>query len=181
MNSLAKPRFTNRLRLEPINDKLTQDLWFVFQDDDVAKWYGGKWTKEKATSEATSIREAWVKPNGVHKWMAYDKNTNEIIGRGGLSVVNIEGRDELELGWAVRKKYQGQGYASEIGRAGLDLAFNELSADYVIAYTEPHNARSRAVMERLGFKYIREMDYKGEHFVLYQLNKADYEKNLKSV
>jgi RimJ/RimL family protein N-acetyltransferase len=39
----------------------------------------------------------------------------------------------------------------EIGRAALAFAVNELGATEVVAFTEPHNRRSRAVMERLGW------------------------------
>lgn len=43
-----------------------------------------------------------------------------------------------------------EAYATEIGRAGLALAFDELGADEVVAFTEVHNRASRAVMVRLG-------------------------------
>lgn len=176
MNILAKTRYTGRLRLEPINESLANELWELFQDDGVAKWYGGKWSKEKAHAEAIKMGDAWAKPGGVHKWMAFDRATNVLIGRGGLSVVNIEGKDELEIGWVLLEKFWGRGYATEIGKAGLDLAFNELGADHVIAFTEPHNTQSRAVMERVGFTYVKEIQHDGELFVLYSLTKAEYEK-----
>jgi RimJ/RimL family protein N-acetyltransferase len=176
LNPLNEDIYTDRLRLKPIGADSAEDLWRLFQDDDIAKWYGGKWTMEKAEVEAAKMGEAWNKPGGVHKWIAYDKSTNEIIGRGGLSIVHMEGKDEVEIGWAVRQKFQGQGYASEIGRAGLDLAFSELDTDHVIAFTEPHNERSRDVMERLDFTYVKEMDHEGERFVLYRLTKENYGK-----
>jgi [ribosomal protein S5]-alanine N-acetyltransferase len=36
----------------------------------------------------------------------------------------------------------GRGYATEIGRAGLGLAFDDLGAGEVVAFTERHNRRS---------------------------------------
>ena len=48
----------------------------------------------------------------------------------------------------------GRGYATEIGRAGLDYAFSVLGVEEVVSFTEVHNARSRAVMERLGMRYV---------------------------
>lgn len=44
----------------------------------------------------------------------------------------------------------GSGYATEMGQAGLTFAFGALSVDSVVAFTEAHNTRSRAVMRRLG-------------------------------
>jgi RimJ/RimL family protein N-acetyltransferase len=47
--------------------------------------------------------------------MAYDRIPGELVGRGGLSRAHIEGRDRLEIGWALRRKFWGYGYATEIG------------------------------------------------------------------
>jgi RimJ/RimL family protein N-acetyltransferase len=55
----------------------------------------------------------------------------------------------------------GRGYATEIGRAGLALAFDELGAEAVVAFTERHNRRSRAVMERLGMRHAGEFVGRG--------------------
>lgn len=147
---------TRRLRLEPVGPELADDLWLVHQDDDIAEWYAGRWSRDQATRTAAAMGRAW-RDDGVHKWLAYRRDTGELVGRGGLSRTDIEGRRRLELGWAVRGPHQGNGYATEIGRAGLDLAFGELDAVDVVAFTETHNARSRAVMTRLGMTYLREI------------------------
>ncbi len=89
------------------------------------------------------------------------------MGRGGVSRAEVDGAPRLEVGWTVHPDRWGNGYATEIGRAGLAFAFNELGADVVVAFTEPHNRRSRAVMERLGMRYLREIVHQGGPFVLY--------------
>jgi predicted acetyltransferase len=63
----------------------------------------------------------------------------------------------------------GRGYATEIGRAALAFALDELGATEVVAFTEPDNRRSRAVMERLGMRHVRDIVLDGEAFVLYTL------------
>ena len=63
----------------------------------------------------------------------------------------------MEIGWALRQEVWGRGYATEIGRAGLDHAFSVPGVEEVVAFTEVHNARSRAVMERLGMRYVRQI------------------------
>jgi RimJ/RimL family protein N-acetyltransferase len=121
--------------------------------------------------------------------MAYDRETGEVIGRGGLSRTPIDDDwgqvyaflpDErwvreahqserpfrahahwLEIGWAVRRERWGQGYASEIGTAGLSYAFDVLTARAVVSCTVRHNLRSRAVMERIGMRYAGEIRTRG--------------------
>jgi RimJ/RimL family protein N-acetyltransferase len=143
----------------------------LFQDPAVAEWYG-EWTLEMARREAARIAEAW-KTDGVHKWMAYDRLTGTLIGRGGLSRDHIAGRDRLEIGWALHRRSWGYGYATEIGRASLTFAFEELDADEVVSFTEARNWRSRAVMERLGFHHSQDIVFKdgGEPFALYVLRR----------
>jgi RimJ/RimL family protein N-acetyltransferase len=138
----------------------------------VAHWYGGALSRPEAEGRASEFAEGW-RTRGVHKWMAYDRHSGELIGRGGLSWVHVDGAERLEVGWALRDHCQGQGFATEIGRAALQFAFDDLGVDEVVAYTEPHNARSRAVMERLGMHYSHEMEHEGEVFVLYRRTHPD--------
>jgi ribosomal-protein-alanine N-acetyltransferase len=132
-------RLTQRLRLVPIGPEHADDL------------FRGR---------------AW-RDDGVQKWLAYDRESGELVGRGGLSYAEVDGVRRLEIGWAVRERWWGRGYATEIGRAGLAFAFEELLAPEVVAFTETHNRRSRMVMERLGFRFDHEMSHRGEAFVLY--------------
>ena len=173
-------RFTDRLRLEPIKAHHASDLWLVHNDDDVAPWYDGwKPSREEAQQRAEFMEHSW-RVVGVHKWMAYDQSTGELIGRGGLSRTPmdddwaqlytflpeepwvkelLEGSEPsvhanwLEVGWALRREFWGKGYASEIGRAALEFAFDDLGVQAVVSCTGRDNHRSRAVMERIGMPY----------------------------
>ena len=161
----ASVRVTERLRLEPIGPGHADDLLALYRDPAVAEWYG-QWTRAQIEHEVARMARAWL-ADGVHKWMAFDRVSGERIGRGGLSRAHVDGRDCLEVGWVLHGKFWGRGYATEIGRAGLALAFDELGADEVVAFTEPRNARSRAVMERLGFDYRKDIVIDDAPFVLY--------------
>jgi RimJ/RimL family protein N-acetyltransferase len=62
----------------------------------------------------------------------------------------------VEIGWALRRKVWGRGYATEIGRAGLDHAFSVPGVEGIVAYTEVHNARPlpARVARRAGAKAV---------------------------
>jgi [ribosomal protein S5]-alanine N-acetyltransferase len=68
-------------------------------------------------------------------------------------------------------KFWHRGYATEIGQAGLAFAFDELAADEVVSFTEKRNDRSRAVMERLGFQFRKDIVIGDEPFALYAVNR----------
>ena len=149
-------RFTERLRLEPIDVALADDLWTLHQDPGVAAWWEGLWSRDRATATAESFGRSWRR-DGVGKWLAHDRVTGALVGRGGASITTDLGGRDVEIGWTVRGELWGRGYATEIGRAALQFVDEVLGVDEVVAYTEVHNRRSRAVMERLG------MTYRGGH------------------
>lgn len=180
----TSPLMTGRLRLEPISLDSVEQLLHLHNDTGVAAWYGGGWTHAQAEAFAQTSQQAWQK-EGVHKWMAFMRSDNELVGRGGLSWAEIDGERQLEIGWALRRKFWGQGFASEIGRQGLRFAFRTVGAEAVVAYTEIHNVKSRAVMERLGMSYSKDIVAAGlvaglediqeaAPFALYRLRAADW-------
>ncbi|SDY87512.1 Acetyltransferase (GNAT) domain-containing protein [Modestobacter sp. DSM 44400] len=140
-------RWTKRLRLEPIGRDSADRLLELPQDPGVAAWDGDAWTEERAASFAATVAEQWAR-DGVGKWLAYDREGSRLVGRGGLSYVELLGRRQLEVGWAIREQRWGRGLATEIGRAALHVAFDELGPQQVVAFTEVHSIASRRVMHR---------------------------------
>lgn len=166
---------TERLRLVPVAPGHEADLVVVHCDPWIAQWYAGAWPDATAREFAARCARGWS-ADGVGKWIAYERATGALVGRGGLSAMPADAaaseqiarlagpgwaRRRLELGWAVRTEYRGRGYATEIGRAGLEFGLDVLGADAVIAFTERHNTASRNVMERLGLRFAGEILARG--------------------
>lgn len=182
-------RCTLRLRLEPVAAANARDLWLVHNDAEVAHWYGTeRFSPEWAEQSAKSMGDSW-RLHGVHKWIAYDRASGAVVGRGGLSRPPVDDdwaqiyaflpaepwvriahetrrpfvayANWLEIGWALRREFWGRGYAAEIGRAGLEFAFDVLGMQAVVSCAVRHNVRSRAVMERIGMRYAGEIRSRG--------------------
>lgn len=189
LHSADDARLTARLRLEPVDPAKAHDLWLVHRDDEVWPWYDAERpTLEQAQRWARFMGDSW-RLHGVHKWIAYDRESGEVVGRGGLSRTPVD--DDwgqiyaflpagpwvhaahdvdrpfrahahwLEIGWALRRECWGRGYAAEIGRAGLAFAFDVLGMRAVVSCTVRHNVRSRGVMERIGMRYAGEIRSRG--------------------
>lgn len=168
----ARIRLTDRLRLEPVGPEHARDLWWLHQDDAVAAWHGSRLTAQAADRWAARGQRGWEN-EGVDKWMAYDRTSGELVGRGGLARSELDGQSRLEISWTVRSDRWGRGYATELARAALAFAFAELRGDAVIALTEPHNRRSLAVMERIGMRYVRELVRDGTRSWLYAIPRSE--------
>jgi RimJ/RimL family protein N-acetyltransferase len=163
----VRTRLTDRLRLEPIGAEHVNDLVRLHGEPGIARWFGHTWSRDYAVAQAREKAVAWESA-GVSKWIAYDRKTGELIGRGGMDRLDPDRplthriaavvpdswmTDRLEVGWTVAGAAQRRGYATEIGGASLDFARAYLGARIVVAFTEDHNAASRAVMERLGMAF----------------------------
>ncbi|MDN5725404.1 MAG: GNAT family N-acetyltransferase [Propionibacteriales bacterium] len=152
-------RHTQRLALTPVTEDQFEDLLLVHVDPAVVPWYGEP-DSEALRTQARRMGATWA-GGGVHKWLARHRETGEVVGRGGCSRIVLDAEPCVEMGWAVRGPFQGQGYATEIGQASLDFAFSVLGADSVVAFTEVHNLASQAVMRRLGMIFDKQLQRPG--------------------
>ena len=141
---------TDRLILTPIGPEHTDDLVRLHADPNVAYWNAGAWSEAEARRFAVEMARAMV-AMAVGKWIAHRRSDGVLVGRGGLSLAVVDGQRRPELGWAVRDEMRGQGFATEIGAAGLRFGFDVLRSREIVAFTEVHNFASRAVMERLDY------------------------------
>jgi RimJ/RimL family protein N-acetyltransferase len=105
---------------------------------------------------------------GFGLWLLRDRDSGEMVGRGGLQHTFVGGRAEIEAGWAIVPERWGQGLATELAFTSLDVAFGELRFADVIAFALPDNGASIRVMEKTGFTYERDIVHAGLPHVLYR-------------
>lgn len=68
-----------------------------------------------------------------------------------------------DIGWRLRREAWGHGFASEAARACLRDAFTRVGLTEIVAYTAADNVRSQAVMERLGLRRDRSLDFSAHY------------------
>jgi RimJ/RimL family protein N-acetyltransferase len=96
----------------------------------------------------------------------------EIIGHAGVQHTTVADRSEVELGWFIDADHWNQGYATEMAREAVRVAFDVLGLDDLVSFTVDRNAPSRAVMEKLGMTYERDIEHAGLPHVLYRLKRT---------
>ena len=97
---------------------------------------------------------SYAKFGGLGYWVALARGSQEFLGWFALHPV--EGRkDELELGYRLRRDAWGRGLATEGARALVEEGFRR-GAAAIFAQTYEENVASRRVMEKLGMTFIRE-------------------------
>jgi RimJ/RimL family protein N-acetyltransferase len=89
------------------------------------------------------------------------KETGHFIGDCGLVWQELDGGEELEVGYHFNRHYWGQGYAPEAAKACIDLAFEKAGVDHVISLIRPENVASRRVAEKNGLRIVRHVNWRG--------------------
>lgn len=76
---------------------------------------------------------------------------------GAMGLARAEDDTDFELGYWFGKPFWGQGYATEAGAAVLAHAMEDLGRNRFLAAHMVENARSGAVLTKLGFGYTGEV------------------------
>ncbi|MFL0415106.1 GNAT family N-acetyltransferase [uncultured Sphingomonas sp.] len=84
--------------------------------------------------------------------LAHDGSYPRMVGGIGL---NATGRHTAELGYWLTPQAWGRGYATEAGRAVIDMARHALPLRRIEASHHLDNPASRRVLEKLGFREVR--------------------------
>jgi [ribosomal protein S5]-alanine N-acetyltransferase len=146
---------TSRLLLRDFCREDADALALVISDPETMRFY-------PAPCDRTGV-EQWIERNqrryakhGHGLWAMVLKSTGELIGDSGLTFQNVQGVDELEIGYHVRRDLWGQGLATEAARACRDYGFGRLSAARIISLIRPENIPSRRVAEKNGMTIWKE-------------------------
>ena len=159
---------TPRMRAERLDPRHEADIATLMGDPRVGATLGGTWDRERVRDRLAANIAHW----DAHRfgiWAWYERETGAFIARAGLNHTIVDGRGEVEIGWAVVAERWGQGLATELALASATAAFEEVGLTEVVAFTTPSNVASWRVMEKAGFTYERDFVHADLPHVLYRL------------
>ncbi len=134
---------------------------------------GNTFSEEQSRAFLGRAADHW-KSHGFGLWICREDAGGNFVGYGGIRHTTVEGRDQIELGYAIRSEHWGKGFATEISIAALQQGFDELHLDQIVAFTLTHNRASRGVMKHCGFTYQRDIVHAGLLHVLYLLEARNF-------
>jgi RimJ/RimL family protein N-acetyltransferase len=152
---VAWPRTAGPLELRtPTSDGIDEVLAWRNRPE-VIRWL------LRTTVDPEAFRKAWLDSvDDPDQHTALAVVDGRVVGTGSLHVRDGMGQfdgdawrgAEGDLGYLVDPAYAGRGFATEIARAMLDLAFTELGLHRVTAGCFADNLGSWRVMEKLGMR-----------------------------
>jgi RimJ/RimL family protein N-acetyltransferase len=101
---------------------------------------------------------------------------DEVMGFGGIARKNVGDRLGLNLYFRFAPTAWGKGFASEMAKAALSLAFTVLGEAEVLAKVRTDNQPSRRVLERIGMSIVGETEDvpNAAPSLIYAISAADY-------
>jgi [ribosomal protein S5]-alanine N-acetyltransferase len=112
--------------------------------------------------------------HGVGYWLALDKSSNHPVGQVGLLVQQVDGVEEMGLGYIIHRPFWRMGFASEAAAASMDYALNKLRRNRVIALVRPGNLPSLGVARKLGMKLEKSTQFADyQHLVFVYLRNPE--------
>ena len=145
------PAPTPRVILRPMVDDDLDDMAALLGDSVVMTYYPRPRTRDEAHAWITWTRDSY-RDHGFGLWVLVERSTGEFLGDCGLTVQQVDGVNELEIGYHVRASRQGEGFATEAATAVRDHARDVLAAARLIAIIDPANLASQRVASKIGLR-----------------------------
>jgi [ribosomal protein S5]-alanine N-acetyltransferase len=159
---------TPRLILREFSPDDADALASVLSDPETMRFY-------PAALDRAGV-EDWIARNcrryakdGHGLWAMILRMNGELVGDCGLTVQEIDGANEIEIGYHVRRDHWGQGLATESARACRDYGFAHLPVDQLISLIRPENLASRRVAEKTGMTIWKQVIRKSLPHLVYSI------------
>jgi ribosomal-protein-alanine N-acetyltransferase len=163
---------TKRLILRPLAMDDLEDLFALYHSPDVRKYYSeGIPSYEETKKELEWMINTCYAEYGFGMWATIHKETEKFIGRCGLTPMDIDGREEIEVGYMLAKEYWGRGLATEAAQAILQYGFEQVGLSRLICVINPGNQASSRVAVKIGMTLEIDGDVNGEPTLLYAINR----------
>jgi RimJ/RimL family protein N-acetyltransferase len=154
-HSHTHPSATARL---VIREFVRQDKDFIYEllnTEDWLRFIGDRNIHSLKDAEyfITEKLSPSYRKNGFGFYAMLSKSHNKVIGMCGL--VKREGLEHVDLGFAVLPKFLKNGFAYEASLSCIEYAKNSLKINTLAAICNTDNVASIALLNKLGFKFIR--------------------------
>jgi [ribosomal protein S5]-alanine N-acetyltransferase len=98
------------------------------------------------------------------------KSSGEVVGDCRLTRQMVDGVDEIEIGYHVRRDLWGRGLAPPA--ACRDYGFDRLGAERLISLIRPENLPSRRVAGKVGLSLWKEVVWRDLPYCVYAIRRG---------
>ena len=151
-----QPLVSSRILLRRLEESDLDALYAFMGDIEVMYAWEYTFTREDVFSWIERMR-SFPNPELGYRALCLKGQEDRIIGQAGILPKTIFGKECLEIGYILDRRFWHRGYATEAGALLFDHAFDSLGAGEMYATIRPMNTSSLAVARRLGMQPIGEI------------------------
>lgn len=159
-----------RLLLRPITLDDTDALLAVWGDPEAMRWYPAPLDREGMIRRIQQQIERYQ--SGTGQLGVVLKHSGALIGNCGPVWHDVEGVQELEIGYSIRRDHWGKGYAPEAASAALAYARDTLHKLDPISLIRPGNLPSRRVAQKNGAQLEKTVFWRNYDHCVYRYQLA---------
>lgn len=159
---------TERCCLREVTLEDLDDLYELYRPCEITRYMDGLYEDREKEEEYTRdyIRYMY-RFYGYGLWVVIEKSSGHLIGRAGLGHLEVEGKTELELGYAIAVEKQRKGFATEVCQGILTYAGEALGASGIYCLIQKENEISIHLAEKLGFQWEKSVISNGKEMQRY--------------
>src|SRR5690606_29794351 len=161
---------TPRLILRELNTNDAQIFYKLNLNPNVVQYTGDLPFESVSDAEEFLKNYHPYQDYGYGRWAVIEKDSGEFFGWCGLK---FDGK-ETDIGFRFFEKHWNYGFATESAKACLEYGFNELNLNEIVGRAIKDNLASIKVLEKIGMKFIKEMEFELHPGVLYRIRKDEF-------
>jgi RimJ/RimL family protein N-acetyltransferase len=151
---MSEPRIilhTERLTVRELTAADVPALAAILGDSEVMRFSVRGILNEQATAEFVQWAIRCYATEGYGPWALVERASSTLAGFTALSREEVDGADEVEIGYRLAPVFWGRGLGTEAAMATLAYGFETLGIDSIIAIVQPANVASVRVLRKVGF------------------------------
>lgn len=148
---------TERLLLRHLEPHDLGPLYSLYRDPEMRRYYpDGTRTLAETKGEIDWFTNGHPHRPELGLWATVERESGEFLGRCGLLPWRIQGTEEVELAFMIRKERWREGLATEAARGIIKYASTRLGLRRLVCLVMPGNDASAGVATKVGMTFERE-------------------------
>ena len=165
---------SQRLFLREISLEDLDFLAKMHRDPLVMQHIGPLRTRKQVLDRMVKIIEMYPVNPGLGIWMCCLLENNHPLGWACLK--DLDGTEQIEIGYRLASPFWGNGYATEISKTVLQFGFQHHELDEIVGVTRPDNEASKRVLEKCGLNYENLAIYYNAEVLFYKITRGQWQK-----
>jgi RimJ/RimL family protein N-acetyltransferase len=142
---------SSRVRLRPFADGDVVDVYELYADREAVRFsYAPPMADHEAARRVIQETRELARARALFHFGVADRATDRIIGHATIFKWD-ETQRRAEIGYSIRRDRWGQGFGAEAVATLITFAFERLGLRRIEADSDPRNAASIRLLEKLGF------------------------------